>query len=151
MTALFDSTLATETKKMVSEKNLKQHKKWREFRQEVWRVHHEGQPLPEDEELLEESGGVIVAGADTINTICPITRQTLVKPVRNTHCGHVYSYDAIMDHITKGGGGCPVAGCSKNVTKKSVQPDLELEKALAKLKKQKPAGASRTADVDLEL
>jgi SUMO ligase MMS21 Smc5/6 complex component len=139
-------------KKLVNEKNVKQHKKWREFRQRVWAVHHAGEPLPEEDELLEEAGGVMIGSDDTVQTTCPITRQFLERPMKNKLCGHVYSHDAVQDYMKKGGATCPVAGCSKRVSARSLEPDIELERELVKIRKQKKTTRGTQADdVDLEL
>ncbi|VVC90203.1 E3 SUMO-protein ligase NSE2-like [Leptidea sinapis] len=43
--------------------------------------------------------------------IDPITKKSIVDPVRNTLCGHIYEHSVIRDIIKKKKLRCPVAGC----------------------------------------
>lgn len=85
------------------------------MQQEVWDVHHEGQPMPE-----QEGDDLVLVGAPRVSANCPITgvsgvspkfsmesnlrgeRQTLLEdPVKSTRCQHTYSRAAITASIQK--------------------------------------------------
>ena len=84
--------------------------------------------------------------------ICPITKQTLVSPVRSNKCGHVYSKEAILLHIKnikkKGRNlpSCPVAGCSHTVDLNDLERDVDIERQL----KRKKIHLDKEDDVDDE-
>ena len=68
-------------------------------------------------------------------TICPITQLPLVNPVRNIHCGHIYSNEGIR-RVIRTSSLCPVAGCNKNVSLNSLEPynqETEEEEGIGKL------------------
>eukprot|EP00026_Physarum_polycephalum_P007983 Phypoly_transcript_08056.p1 GENE.Phypoly_transcript_08056~~Phypoly_transcript_08056.p1 ORF type:complete len:232 (-),score=56.16 Phypoly_transcript_08056:190-885(-) len=113
----------------------KQHGKYKEFRQKVWQVKHPNDALPdqEDEDIVEMH-------TQTENDfICPLTRKELEDPVKNIPCGHTYSREAIVDYMKKGKSKrgkfpCPVAGCSGELTKETLEKDMELERQLRRNK-----------------
>nr|WDV57329.1 MMS21 [Ipomoea batatas]GMC48621.1 E3 SUMO-protein ligase MMS21 [Ipomoea batatas] len=85
----------------------------RQFREAVWSVHHSGQPMPG-----EEQEDIIMTSLEhnLLNVTCPLIGKSvteLVDPVRSMDCKHIYEKKAIMQHIKKSGGRCPVAGCPK--------------------------------------
>eukprot|EP01130_Rhizamoeba_saxonica_P017572 TRINITY_DN8551_c0_g1_i2.p1 TRINITY_DN8551_c0_g1~~TRINITY_DN8551_c0_g1_i2.p1 ORF type:complete len:243 (-),score=64.41 TRINITY_DN8551_c0_g1_i2:44-724(-) len=113
---------------------------YRDFKQRVWAINHEGEALPEefqDEELV-----VMTQTDDTDNfTFCPITREVMTDPVRNDPCGHAYSREAIMQHLRKSKK-CPIAACSSLVSKNSLSDDpvlaTKIKRALRKNKRKRP-------------
>nr|GME03328.1 E3 SUMO-protein ligase MMS21 [Ipomoea batatas] len=81
----------------------------RQFREAVWSVHHSGQPMPG-----EEQEDIIMTSLEhnLLNVTCPLIGKSvteLVDPVRSMDCKHIYEKKAIMQHIKKSGGRCPVA------------------------------------------
>jgi SUMO ligase MMS21 Smc5/6 complex component len=136
----FDITKVFKTKLRETQKSQQtdptKHNKYRDFKQKVWNVHHSGESHPD-----QENEDLIVMGTEssTQTLICPLTKQTLVEPIRSTKCGHVYSKAAIMAHIKntkkKGGGtGCPVAGCSHTVDISILERDIDVERQLKRRK-----------------
>ena len=89
----------------------------------------------------EEEGGDdedMVMVASQVQTVCPITRREMVRPVRNTACGHVYDRDGIEALIQqKPATKCPVVGCSNKavVQPHNLQDDKRTKKAIAAMKK----------------
>ncbi|KAK6959786.1 E3 SUMO-protein ligase NSE2 [Biomphalaria glabrata] len=67
-----------------------------------------------------------------INTKCPYTGQTIVFPVRNKHCGHVYDKAGITNYISsrKAKAKCPAVGCgNKNpITVDILEEHTDLKK-----------------------
>ena len=88
----------------------------------------------------EEGGGDedMMMVSSQVQTVCPITRREMVRPVRNTACGHVYDREGIealmkQNPDTK----CPMVGC-RNPTKvfpHNLQDDNQIRKAIAAKKK----------------
>lgn len=121
-----------ELESSVKQDAYKQHNLWLGMRQEIWNVHHEGEPLPEQ---LENAGdGEIVVVRKTA-LVCPLTTQLLEAPVKNPACGHVYSKAAAVEYQQRSKSRreqavCPVVGCDKVM--KDLEDDPETERALAK-------------------
>lgn len=118
------------------------------YRQKVWAVHHAGEPLPDDDLIVDDDTGIVVM-TQAEDYICPLTKVELVKPMRNRQCKHNYSHDAIMQYIKTGHQECPVAGCAAKVYAKSLEANPDLERKLEKLKKEK-ARAKRSKQNDIE-
>ena len=76
----------------------------------------------EDEPQTEDIDDDLAMTQTEINTVCPISKVEMKKPVRNSACGHVYD-KASIEHILRQRPGsiCPVVGCPN---KMSVQRDL---------------------------
>lgn len=128
----FMSRRMGELESSVKEDSYKQHSLWLSMRQEVWNVHHEGEPLPEQ---LENAGDGEIVVVRKAALICPLTTQTLEEPVKNPACGHVYSKAAAVDFMQRKKSRreqaiCPVVGCDKVM--KELEEDPETERALAK-------------------
>jgi len=121
------------TEELQTEVDPKKHPKFREFRQKVWAVHHPDEALPDeqDEDLV-----VMQTGVEEDNLICPLTRQELEQPLKNTICGHTYSTEAILAYIQKNRSRktCPVAGCSASLDKSTLEQDVETEMKLKRKK-----------------
>ncbi|OMO74914.1 Zinc finger, RING/FYVE/PHD-type [Corchorus capsularis] len=104
-----------------SQKNTLMH----HFRQAVWNVHHEGQPMPG-----EEQEDIIMTSTESNirNLNCPITGKPideLTEPVRSLDCKHIYEKRAILDHIKSNRGSvkCPVSACPKMLQASKVTCD----------------------------
>ena len=73
-----------------------------------------------------------------IQTVCPITRREMVRPVRNRACGHVYDREGIEALMRQNADTrCPVVGCRNPapVFPRNLQDDLQTRKAIAAKKK----------------
>ncbi|KAH9504321.1 E3 SUMO-protein ligase NSE2 [Bulinus truncatus] len=66
-----------------------------------------------DKLTLTSSSDDIVVTEVEINTKCPITGKTIVFPMRNKLCGHVYDKAGITSYINsrKAKAKCPAVGC----------------------------------------
>ncbi|PIN15728.1 hypothetical protein CDL12_11624 [Handroanthus impetiginosus] len=89
----------------------------RQFREAVWNVHHEGQPMPG-----EEQEDIIMTSTESnlLNITCPLTGKPvteLAEPVRSMDCKHIYEKKPIIQHIRSkvSQGRCPVTGCPKTL------------------------------------
>ncbi|KAJ2780871.1 hypothetical protein H4R18_003201 [Coemansia javaensis] len=107
---------------------------YREFRQQVWDVRHEGEPMPADSG--DEAGAdedLVIAGA-RMNYRCPIAASWLVAPLTSKTCGHSFSKDAIMSYIQahRGACACPVDGCRQSIRAADLFPDQVLERKVAR-------------------
>ena len=70
-----------------------------------------------------------------VQTICPITRKEMVRPVKNSACGHVYDregIDALMRQ-SHGNTRCPVVGCRNQglIRPIDLQDDKATKRAIA--------------------
>ncbi|EPS60534.1 hypothetical protein M569_14272, partial [Genlisea aurea] len=97
----------------------------RQFREAIWNVHHEGQPMPGEE---QEDIVMTSTQCNLLNATCPLTGKPLPElnePVRSMDCKHVYEKKGIMQHIRSKAGGsrCPVAGCPKVLVARRVVCD----------------------------
>lgn len=105
-----------------------------DLKRAVWEAAHPNEPfmLSGDDDLA-----VISAGTEE-NFICPLTRQELVEPMRNS-CGHVYSKEAVLDYLRRNRyrADCPVAGCPQQISQNSLKPDATVQRKLATQKKRK--------------
>lgn len=69
---------------------------------------------------------------------CPITTAELTDPVKNKACNHCYSRAGILSMLKRVTEiACPVAGCQKKVSKKSLEDDHELAAEIDRFKKKK--------------
>ncbi|KAK8967938.1 E3 SUMO-protein ligase MMS21 [Platanthera guangdongensis] len=96
-----------------------------------WNVHHEGQPMPG-----EEQEDIVMTSTQSIllNMTCPLTGKPIVElenPIRSMDCKHVYEKDPVMHYIIskKPKAPCPVAGCPKFLQEERVicDPLLRIE------------------------
>ena len=70
-----------------------------------------------------------------VNTICPISRKEMVKPVKNIICGHVYDKHSMESLLQQNSMcRCPVVGCpsARAVEKRNLVEDKETKKAIKK-------------------
>ncbi|KAJ2813049.1 hypothetical protein H4S07_000970 [Coemansia furcata] len=108
---------------------------YREFRQQVWNVKHEGQDMPPlfDTEARDSDEELVVAGA-RMTYKCPITTTWLVDPVTSKTCKHSFSKQAIADYLRAkhGQGACPVGGCSHMLRIADLYADKVLERNIAR-------------------
>lgn len=73
-----------------------------------------------------------------IQTICPITRKEMRRPVKNLACGHVYDRDGIEGLMSQSAAmRCPVVGCGNEsiVRPNNLSDDKETRRAIAKMRK----------------
>lgn len=118
-----------------SNEQLQQHQKVKEFAQQVWNVHHSGQPLPgaENDNMDED---IVIAQAPEESIICPLTRKQMVQPVRSKKCNHSYGKTAIIQHIrSRPRAKCPVVGCANVVTEKDLEPNSSLAFRIKRLER----------------
>lgn len=73
----------------------KSHALWLRMRQELWNVHHEGEPLP------EQAGTDELVVVRKANLICPLTTSQLEEPVKNPACGHVFSKAVVTEFMQR--------------------------------------------------
>lgn len=78
-----------------------------------------------------ESEGLTMQTRDSLT--CPISQSLLKNPVKNPHCNHIYSRDAIEGLCREGQViACPMAGCQKTVSRGGLVPD---EAVMGKIKR----------------
>ena len=91
-----------------------------------------------------EDGEIAVVATQVIK--CPITQQTVVHPLRNLRCKHVYERDAITDMVRKHKGKnemkCPVSGCIERVNRDELERSRSTEAAVKRAARR--AGSQRT-------
>ncbi|WCJ32213.1 RING/U-box superfamily protein [Euphorbia peplus] len=112
----FEKLLEAEFQKIKSSSSASSnHPLLRQFREAVWKVHHEGQPMPgeEQEDIVMTSTQCIL-----LNRVCPLSGKPIIEiaePVRSMECKHIYDKETIMNYIgrEKGRAVCPIAGCPK--------------------------------------
>ncbi|XP_065864527.1 E3 SUMO-protein ligase MMS21 [Euphorbia lathyris] len=112
----FEKLLGAEFQKLKSSSSASNnHPLLRQFRVAVWNVHHEGQPMPGEE---QEDIVMTSTQSNLLNKVCPISGKPVIElaePVRSMECKHVYDKKTIMSYIAseKGRAVCPIAGCPK--------------------------------------
>ena len=89
----------------------------------------------EDEPQTEDIDDDLEMTQTEINTVCPISKVEMKKPVRNSACGHVYD-KASIEHILRQRPGsiCPVVGCPNkmSVQRDQLKEDKATRRAIAK-------------------
>ena len=89
----------------------------------------------EDEPQTEDIDDDLAMTQTEINTVCPISKVEMKKPVRNSACGHVYD-KASIEHILRQRPGsiCPVVGCPNkmSVQRDQLKEDKATRRAIAK-------------------
>ncbi|XP_020606483.1 E3 SUMO-protein ligase NSE2-like [Orbicella faveolata] len=117
---------------------LNSHPKVKEFREKVWNIHHQGQPMPtaETQQGLEDED-IIMSQVPAEQTKCPLTLREMIKPMKSKICGHNYDHDAIMQHISRGRGRakCPV--CGQLLTKTDLEHNTVLEHSIKRKNRRK--------------
>jgi len=84
-------------------------------------------PANDDEDIEVVGNRSLSAG---MSLKCPITTVLLEAPVKNKYCKHVYSKEAILNHIQvrQKNRQCPVPGChNRQLTKDQLEDDGETE------------------------
>jgi hypothetical protein len=90
----------------------------------------------EDEELAIIGGG---RHSSSGGLRCPFTCTLLEDPVKSTVCGHAYSKQAILNHLSICSK-CPVAGCgNKRVRREDLKADVELSQLVRRQKRRDDA------------
>ncbi|KAJ2893910.1 hypothetical protein IWW38_002740, partial [Coemansia aciculifera] len=112
------------------------NEKYREFRQQVWDVRHDGEAMPPlfgDESGEAGDEDLVIAGA-RLTYKCPLSATWLVDPVTSKTCKHSYSKDQIANYLRakQGEGPCPVGGCSRRVRPADLYADKVLERKVAR-------------------
>ena len=89
----------------------------------------------EDEPQTEDIDDDLAMTQTEINTVCPISKVEMKKPVRNSACGHVYDKSSI-EHILRQRPGsiCPVVGCPNkmSVQRDQLKEDKATKRAIAR-------------------
>jgi len=88
------------------------------------------------EEETEADDDDLVVSSE-VQTICPITRREMVRPVKNLACGHVYDREGIEALMSQNAATrCPVVGCRDQaiVKKINLQEDKATKRAIANKK-----------------
>ena len=77
-----------------------------------------------------------------VSTTCPLTQQQLKSPVKNPRCGHVYSRQAILQHIRakKASAQCPASGCVAQVVSVELSKDSDMEARLRRENRARKSG-----------
>jgi SUMO ligase MMS21 Smc5/6 complex component len=105
------------------------------FQRRVFEARYPDQAAPmEDDTAPSDDDADIVISRATQSSICPISQREFEEPVRNPACGHVYSNQAIRQLVRNDTTPCPVAGCRSMVNIRSLQPDIEMEARLQRLR-----------------
>ena len=109
----------------------KKHEKFKSFNLKVWKVNHNNEPIPDENE------DIVVYTQTEVSLICPITQSEYIDPVKCDVCSHTYSKEAIYTYlkIKNDRRECPVAGCGQIITKDHLVPDKEMIRNLNKKKK----------------
>ncbi|KAK3738844.1 hypothetical protein QZH41_015055, partial [Actinostola sp. cb2023] len=140
--AIFDKQLKT-LEASNKKADLFSHKKVKDFESKIWKVHHEGRPMPrEGNDPMEDEDADLIMSQVTLSpihaserTTCPITTTEMKKPVKNVKCGHSYEKEAIEKHLEIASKKrktmkCPIAGCIQNVTKAVLEANTDLERLI---------------------
>ncbi|KAJ2844259.1 hypothetical protein IWW36_005255 [Coemansia brasiliensis] len=112
------------------------NEKYRDFRQQLWDVNHEGEPMPRlfAGQAGDESDEELVIAGARLTYRCPVTTSWLVDPVTSKQCKHSFSKEAILNFIrsSRGSCACPVDGCSKTIRSSDLYADKLLERKVAR-------------------
>ncbi|MED6155285.1 hypothetical protein PIB30_003890 [Stylosanthes scabra] len=107
----------------------------RQFKEAVWKVHHEGQPMPGEE---QEDIVMTSTQSSILNMNCPLTGKPvteLQEPVRSVECKHIYEKRIILQYISKSSNQCPISGCLKKLRADTVVQDALLLIEIEELRK----------------
>jgi len=103
----------------------------------------------------DEDLEVVEAPTTQASTLkCPITQSFLEHPVKHVKCGHVFSRDAILQHI-RNDKRCPVPGCATgNIRPEELKADAEIAREVQRAKRlqeiQQKALSQQAIDMDAE-
>lgn len=113
------------------------HQKVKEFREKVWSIHHQGQPMPNANTQPMGDEDIVMSQAPAEKTKCPLTMKEMVKPMKSKVCGHNYDHDAIVQHINRGRGRakCPV--CGQPISKGDLEHNTVLEHSIKRKNRRK--------------
>ncbi|GKV02031.1 hypothetical protein SLEP1_g14518 [Rubroshorea leprosula] len=98
----------------------------RQFHEAVWKVHHEGEPMPGEE---QEDIVMTSTQGNVLNVTCPLTGKPvteLAEPVRSLDCKHIYEKNAVKMYMRAKNSVCPVAACPKILQPEKVVSDPTL-------------------------
>lgn len=118
--------------------DLDSHPKVKEFREKLWNIHHQGEPMPQtNTQPGTQDEDIIMSQAPVEQTKCPLTLKDMVKPMKSKICGHNYEQDAIFQHISRGRGRakCPV--CGQLLTKADLEHNAVLQHAIKRKNRRK--------------
>ncbi|KAF7822680.1 putative exonuclease domain-containing protein [Senna tora] len=113
----------------------RKHPLMRQFKEAVWNVHHEGQPMPGEE---QEDIIMTHTQCNILNIKCPLTGKPvteLAEPVRSMECRHIYEKKPIMQYIKSKNTQCPISGCPKILQADKVMRDPLLLVEIDELRK----------------
>lgn len=98
-------------------------------RANTWFTHLEGRRKSQAHLDVEEDSDIEIA-QEKQSYACPLTLRPLEHPVTSTLCPHSYEKSAVEDYLKHSGGsaGCPVSGCSQQLTLAHLRPDPVLER-----------------------
>lgn len=135
-------------KKKFDEKFYNDNDTYKKFRNEVWNVHNKDVPKPwekEDDDIVDTTQ------TTQINTLCPISRMTMVNPVRSKTCKHTFEKESMKFYLqNERERPCPVAGCNKKVSLAVLEDDLELQVQIEEIEKQKKKEILSQPTISLE-
>ena len=90
----------------------------------------------EEDGTNDDDGEDVCMTQVEVNTICPISRREMIRPVKNKACGHVYDKTSIEAIVTQANSlyppqitYCPVIGCPSRERRQAVRLDnLEVDR-----------------------
>jgi len=110
---------------------VEKHSWWKEFKKTIESEVGESKGMESGDDELEMT-------QVEVNTVCPISRKEMTKPVKNLICGHVYDKHSMESLLQQNPMcRCPVVGCpsSRAVEKRNLVEDKETKKAIHNNKK----------------
>ncbi|KAJ9057014.1 hypothetical protein DSO57_1026502 [Entomophthora muscae] len=121
---------------------------YREFKLRIWEVNHPDEAMPplSDDDGSEED---IVVARQVENFKCPLTTTWYKDPVTSQGCKHTFSKDAIMELIRSShndGIDCPVTGCNKRVSQRSLKPNNDLMRRLERARALQSKNSHKSKD-----
>nr|CAG8452961.1 8323_t:CDS:2 [Entrophospora candida] len=107
-----------------------QNEHYNEFRQKVWDVNHQDEPMPP---LDADADDDVVVGRQKESLKCPITTLLYEEPVTSNVCKHTFSKSAILQLISRNKDVvcCPIPGCDKQIMTHNLQPNKRMERKVA--------------------
>ncbi|CAI2191482.1 1094_t:CDS:2 [Funneliformis geosporum] len=98
---------------------------YNDFRQKIWEVKHENEPMPPFNQNEDDD---LVVGPQKESLHCPITTLLLENPVTSDLCKHTFSKDAIMQLMSRNGNviPCPIPGCDKQIMEHNLKENKRL-------------------------
>ncbi|XP_004517129.1 E3 SUMO-protein ligase MMS21 [Cicer arietinum] len=108
--------------------DVQRHPLVRQFKEAVWKVHHEGQPMPGEE---QEDIVMTSTQSNILNFKCPLSGKPITEleePVRSMQCRHIYEKNVIMQYIKSKHSRtqCPIPGCPKVLDPNALVQDASL-------------------------